>query len=227
MSVWKLQITIEADRPMKTILAFGDSLTWGYNASTGMRMAFEDRWPNVLAHGLHNKARVIEEGMNGRTTVFDDPTTEENRNGAVGLPISLKTHQPLDLLIIMLGTNDIKYANRCRAFDASMGMERLVNLTRKHNWSGTYTCPEILLMSPPALVPTQNEWFNDLWGHAIEESKLFAHHYSRIAKELGVHFFDAGSVAKASDVDGGHLDVAGTRAIGAALVPLVHMILEI
>lgn len=209
---------------MKSILAFGDSLTWGYNPSTGMRMAYEDRWPNVLAAGLHSKARIIEEGMNGRTTVFDDSTVEENRNGAVGLPISLKTHQPLDLLIIMLGTNDLKHN---RAFDASIGMERLVNLTRKHNWSGTYQCPPILIMSPPALVPTQNEWFNDLWGHAIEESKLFAHHYSRIAKELDVHFFDAGSVAKASDVDGGHLDVAGTRAIGAALVPIVKKILEI
>ena len=76
---------------MKSILAFGDSLTWGYNASTGMRMAHEDRWPNVLAAGLQNRARVIEEGMNGRTTVFDDPTVEENRNGAVGLPIALKT----------------------------------------------------------------------------------------------------------------------------------------
>ncbi len=212
---------------MKTILAFGDSLTWGYNPSTGMRMAFEDRWPNVLAAGLSNKARVIEEGMNGRTTVFDDPIAEENRNGAVGLPIVLKTHQPLDLLIIMLGTNDIKYASRCRAFDASLGMERLVNLTHKHNWSGTYQCPPILIMSPPALVPTQNEWFNDLWGHAIEESKLFAHHYSRIAKELDINFFDAGSVAKASDIDGGHLDVANTRAIGDALVPLVGKILEI
>ena len=208
---------------MKSILAFGDSLTWGYNPSTGMRMAYEDRWPNVLAAGLHSKARIIEEGMNGRTTVFDDSTVEENRNGAVGLPISLKTHQPLDLLIIMLGTNDLKHN---RAFDASIGMERLVNLTRKHNWSGTYQCPPILIMSPPALVPTQNEWFNDLWGHAIEESKLFAHHYSRIAKELDVHFFDAGSVAKASEVDGGHLDVANTRAIGDALVPVVKKILE-
>ena len=209
---------------MKSILAFGDSLTWGYNPSTGMRMAYEDRWPNVLAAGLHSKARIIEEGMNGRTTVFDDSTVEENRNGAVGLPISLKTHQPLDLLIIMLGTNDLKHN---RAFDASIGMERLVNLTRKHNWSGTYQCPPILIMSPPALVPTQNEWFNDLWGHAIEESKLFAHHYSRIAKELDVHFFDAGSVAKASDVDGGHLDVANTRAIGQALVPVVKNILSL
>ena len=209
---------------MKSILAFGDSLTWGYNASTGMRMAYEDRWPNVLAHGLHSKARVIEEGMNGRTTVFDDPTVDENRNGAMGLPIALKSHQPLDLLIIMLGTNDLKHN---RAFDSSMGMERLVTLTRNHNWSGTYTAPQIILVAPPCLVPTKNEWFNDLWGHKIEESKLFAQHYSRIAKELDIHFFDAGSVAKASDVDGGHLNVAGTRAIGQALVPVVKGILEI
>ncbi len=209
---------------MKSILAFGDSLTWGYNASTGMRMAYEDRWPNVLAAGLANKARVIEEGMNGRTTVFDDPTTEENRNGAVGLPIALKSHQPLDLLIIMLGTNDLKHH---RAFDSSMGMERLVNLTRKHNWSGSYTCPQIILVSPTSLVPTQNQWFNNLWGHMIEESKLFAGHYARVAEEMGVHFFDAGSVAKANDIDGGHLDVENTRAIGAGLLQLVKKVLEI
>jgi lysophospholipase L1-like esterase len=209
---------------MKTILAFGDSLTWGYNASTGMRMAFEDRWPNVLAAGLNGKARVIEEGMNGRTTVYDDNTVDEERNGAVGLPIALKSHQPLDLLIIMLGTNDLKHH---RAFDSSMGMERLATLTRNHNWSGDYTAPQIILMSPPNLIPTKNEWFNDLWGHKIEESKLFAKHYARVAEEMKVHFFDAGSVAKASDVDGGHLDVANTRAIGAALVPVVAKILGV
>jgi lysophospholipase L1-like esterase len=209
---------------MKTILAFGDSLTWGYNASTGMRMDYDDRWPNVLAAGLNNKARVIEEGMNGRTTVYDDPTVDEERNGAVGLPIALKSHQPLDLLIIMLGTNDLKHN---RAFDSSMGMERLVKLTRNHSWSGTYTAPEIILVSPPGLVPTKNEWFNDLWGHKIEESKLFAGHYKRVAEEMGVHFFDAGSVAKANDIDGGHLDVANTRAIGDALMPVVKKILSL
>jgi lysophospholipase L1-like esterase len=209
---------------MKTILAFGDSLTWGYNASTGMRMAYEDRWPNVLQAGLANKARMIEEGMNGRTTVYDDSTVDEERNGAVALPIALKSHQPLDLLIIMLGTNDLKHN---RAFDSSMGMERLVKLTRNHNWSGTYKAPEIILVSPPCLVPTQNEWFNDLWGHKIGESKLFAKHYARVADEMGLHFFDAGSVAKADETDGGHLDVTNTKLIGHGLVPLVKKILSI
>ncbi|MFN0194014.1 MAG: SGNH/GDSL hydrolase family protein, partial [Aestuariivirga sp.] len=210
---------------MKSILAFGDSLTWGFVAGTWERHKYEDRWPNALAAGLKGKARVIEEGMNGRTTVFPDPTVGEERNGAVGLPIALTTHQPLDLVIIMLGTNDIKYANRCRAFDASMGMARLIEIVQRFPWIKTASPPQVLIMSPPTLCKTNDEWFNDLWGHAIEESKLFAKHYKRVAEEMGVHFFDAGRVAVTDPTDGGHLDAKNTRAIGEALVPVVKGIL--
>ena len=209
----------------KSILAFGDSLTWGFEAGTWNRHPFECRWPNALAAGLGGKTRVIEEGMNGRTTVFPDPTDGAERNGAVALPILLTTHQPLDLVIIMLGTNDIKYANRCRAFDASMGMARLIEIVQRFAWIKTALAPQILIMSPPALCRTKDEWFNDLWGHAIAESKLFARHYSRVAKDTGVHFFDAGSVAKADPVDGGHLPAADTKKLGTALVPVVKRIL--
>jgi lysophospholipase L1-like esterase len=212
---------------MKSILCFGDSLTWGFVAGTWERHAFEDRWPNALGAGLKGKARIIEEGMNGRTTVFPDPTVGEERNGAVGLPIALTTHQPLDLVIVMLGTNDIKFANRCRAFDAAMGMARLVEIVQRYPWIKTASPPQILIMSPPALCKANDEWFNDLWGHAIAESKLFAKHYKRVAEEMGVHFFDAGSVARTDPTDGGHLDAANTRAIGEALVSVVAKILNI
>ena len=210
---------------MKSILAFGDSLTWGFVAGTWERHPFEVRWPNALAAGLNGQARVIEEGMNGRTTVFPDPTDGAERNGAVALPIMLTTHQPLDLVIIMLGTNDIKYANRCRAFDAAMGMARLVEIVQRYPWIRTASPPQILIMSPPALCLTTDEWFNDLWGHAIEESQLFARHYKRVADEMGVNFFDAGSVARTDPTDGGHLDAANTKSIGTALVPVVEKIL--
>ncbi len=211
---------------MKTILAFGDSLTWGFVAGSQTRHAFENRWPIVLEAGLGGKARVIAEGMNGRTTVFPDPTVGDERNGAVALPMLLKTHEPLDLVIIMLGTNDIKFANRCRAFDSSMGIERLVEITRRFPYNPNWpTPPNILIISPPALVPTEDEWFNDLWGHAIAESELFAKHYARVAKEQDVHFFNAGSVAVVDKTDGGHHDAENTRAIGAALVPVVKKIL--
>jgi lysophospholipase L1-like esterase len=212
---------------MKNILAFGDSLTWGFVAGKFERHPFEMRWPSALEAGLGGKARVIAEGHNGRTTVFDDPTTLDDRNGAKALPMLLSTHQPLDLVIIMLGTNDIKYANRCRAFDAAMGMTRLVEIVQKFSFLPSYGSPQILIMSPPALVPTTDEWFNDLWGHAIAESKLFASHYARVAKETGVHFFDAGTVAKADPTDGGHLDADNTKAIGTALVPVVKNILAL
>jgi lysophospholipase L1-like esterase len=212
---------------MKNILAFGDSLTWGFVAGKFERHPFEMRWPSALEAGLGGKARVIAEGHNGRTTVFDDPTTLDDRNGAKALPMLLSTHQPLDLVIIMLGTNDIKYANRCRAFDAAMGMTRLVEIVQKFSFLPSYATPEILIMSPPALVPTTDEWFNDLWGHAIGESRLFANHYARVAKETGVHFFDAGTVAKADPTDGGHLDADNTKAIGTALVPVVKNILAL
>jgi lysophospholipase L1-like esterase len=212
---------------MKNILAFGDSLTWGFIAGTWERHPFDVRWPNVLAAGLGGKARVIEEGHNGRTTVFDDPTTGDDRNGARILPVLLSTHQPLDLVIIMLGTNDIKFANRCRAFDASMGMGRLVQIVQTFPYQAWAPKPQVLVVAPPALVPTDDEWFNDLWGHAIEESKLFAKHFARVAEEMGVHFFDAGSVAKADKTDGGHLDATNTKAIGTALVPVVRKILEL
>jgi lysophospholipase L1-like esterase len=212
---------------MKNILAFGDSLTWGFVAGKDARHAFEDRWPNALAAGLNGKVRVLAEGMNARTTVYDDPTDSTNLSGAVSLPIMLKTHQPLDLAIIMLGTNDIKFAGRCRAFDAAMGMERLIKLVKTHDYMSGFEIPQVLIMSPPALVPTKDEWFNELWGHAIAESQKFARHYARVAEEQGVHFFDAGSVAVADKTDGGHLDAANTRAIGTALVSIVAKILGV
>jgi lysophospholipase L1-like esterase len=189
---------------MKSILAFGDSLTWGAVALKSLRHPHEVRWPNALAAGLKN-VRVIEEGMNGRTTVFDDPTADENRNGAAVLPALLKSH----------------------AFDASMGMERLIGIVKRFPFNTNYPAPKLLIMSPPALCKTSDEWFNDLWGHAIEESKLFATHYKRVADEQGVHFFDAGSVAKTDPADGGHLDAENTRKLGEALVPVVGKILGI
>ncbi len=212
---------------MKSILAFGDSLTWGFEAGTFKRHAFEDRWPNVLAAGLESKARVIAEGLNGRTTAYDDHTMAAEMNGARTLPVMLKSHEPLDLVIIMLGTNDIKFASRCRAFDASLGIGRLVEIVQKHPYNDNYSAPQVLIMAPPALCKTADEWFNDLWGHAIEESKLFAKHYARVAEDMGVHFFDAGSVAVTDPTDGGHLDANNTKAIGKALVPVVKKILEI
>ena len=212
---------------MKSILAFGDSLTWGFEAGTWLRHPYDMRWPNVLAAGLDGKVRVIEEGLNGRTTAYDDATDAANLNGASVLPMLLKTHQPLDLVIIMLGTNDLKFAGRCRAFDATLGMGRLVEIVQTYPFHTSYPRPQTLILSPPPLVETDDEWFNELWGHARDESRKLAPQYERLASDTGVHFFDAGSAAAADPVDGGHLNAANTKRLGEALVPVVANILEL
>src|SRR5690606_5397717 len=120
---------------MKTILAYGDSLTFGTNAETQGRHAYEDRWPTVLQERLAGRARVIAEGLGGRTTVFDDFSAIADRNGARVLPTMLASHSPLDLVVLFLGTNDLKSYINGSAFGAAMGIKRLVEIIRTYPYA--------------------------------------------------------------------------------------------
>lgn len=206
---------------MKTILAFGDSLTFGANAETGIRHAFEDRWPTLLEQGLGGAARVIAEGLGGRTTVFDDFSSVADRNGARVLPTLLDTHKPLDLVVIFLGTNDLKSYINGTAFGAAMGVKRLVEIIRQHPY-GSYAVPGVVIVAPPLTVETKHPDLHPMFAPQAGEAKLFDGFYSRIARELGAGYFNAASVAVASPIDGVHLDAANTRAIGEGLVPVVR-----
>ena len=211
---------------MKTVLCYGDSLTWGYDAASLGRHAFADRWPSVLASALGPEANVIAEGLNGRTTAYDDHLADCDRNGARILPTILHSHDPLDLVIIMLGANDMKPAICGTAFGAVQGMERLVELVRHHAWSfDTDDRPEILLLSPPPLCETANAAFAAMFAGGVEESAKLATLYRDLADELGCGFFDAGSVAQTTPLDGVHLDADNTRAIGRGIEPVVRMLL--
>ena len=213
---------------MKTILAYGDSLTFGSNPiKNGPRHAYEDRWPTVLERGLGGAARVIAEGLGGRTTAHDDWFANADRNGARILPTLLESHSPLDMVIIMLGTNDIKPIHGRTASEAGRGMGRLVQIIRGHYGGRREPSPEIVLVAPPPIILGDNE---DMMNHfgpddAIATSVNFATEYKKRAEEHDVHFFDAGTVAKTDKADGIHLDPANTRAIGEGLVPLVKKVL--
>lgn len=211
---------------MKTVLCYGDSLTWGYNAETLDRHAFEDRWPSVLAKALGPDVAVIAEGLNGRTTAYDDHLADCDRNGARILPTILHSHDPIDLVIILLGANDMKPILCGTAFGAMQGMERLVELVRHHVWSfGDKDGPEILIVSPPPLCETANTAFSAMFAGGVEQSAMLATLYADLADEVGCGFFDAGSVAETTPLDGVHLDVKNTRAIGKGLEPVVRMML--
>ncbi len=213
---------------MKTILAYGDSLTFGADPAGGPRHSFEDRWPSALEAGLGGQARVIAEGLGGRTTAFDDYLANTDRNGARILPTLLASHAPLDLVVIMLGTNDLKPAICGYASEAGRGMRRLVQVIKGHFAGDDLPPPKVLLVSPPEICETANEIMITHFGgpeHAIGQSKQFARHYERHARETGVAYFNAATVARADPADGVHLDAANTRAIGEALVPKVKELL--
>jgi lysophospholipase L1-like esterase len=210
---------------MKTILCYGDSLTYGTDAETQGRHRFEDRWPSVLEAGLSGQVRVIAEGLGGRTTVFDDSFTPADLNGARILPTLIKTHAPLDCVIIMLGTNDLKPFVSGSAVASAWGMNRLVEIVQNYPYGAGATVPEVIMVAPPHCAATDHVDLEPLFEGAIEQSRLFGSHYARIAEQAGCGFFDAASVAKATPIDGVHLDGANTRAIGTALVPVVSRLL--
>lgn len=209
---------------MKTILAYGDSLTFGADAATMGRHAYEDRWPSVLEAGLGGAARVLAEGLGGRTTVFDDFSAAADRNGARTLPTLLDSHKPLDLVVIMLGTNDLKLYINGSAFGAAMGVKRLVEIVRTHPY-GEHPVPQVVMVAPPHTVPTEHQDLDPMFAPRADEAKLFATYYSRIAGELGCGYFDAATVAVATPIDGVHLDARNTRAIGEGLVSVVKDLL--
>ncbi len=212
---------------MKTVLCYGDSLTWGYEPETKGRHRRDDRWPVVLQALLGTEAEVVAEGLNGRTTTFDDPLVEADRNGARVLSTVLSSHAPIDLVVLMLGTNDMKPSIHGNPFLAQRGMRRLVEIIRSHAYPAGEREPEILLVVPPAVGATENVEFRELYAGAEASSKRLAGLYEALAEELGCGFLDAGTVARAHPADGVHLDAENTRNIGEALAPLVRVMLQL
>lgn len=212
---------------MKAVLCYGDSLTWGYDAEGPFRHPLRDRWPSVLQAELGDAAHVVAEGLNGRTTAFDDHLAGADRNGARLLPTILTSHAPLDLVIVMLGSNDMKPWIHGNALASKQGMQRLIDIIRGHDYPLGGLPPEILLVSPPAVTRTANAEFKEMFAGGEETSRRLAAHYAALADEAGCGFFDAGSVASTTPLDGVHMDAENTRNLGRALAPVVRRMLDI
>src|SRR5690606_28784533 len=184
---------------MKTILCYGDSITWGSNAETGGRHAYEDRWPNVLQKALGPDVQVVTDGLRGRTTGFDEHLAACDRNGVRILPTTLYTHAPLDLVIILLGSNDLKPAIAGTALAAMQGMRRLVEIVRLNaTRTDAGEPPSVLIVAPPPLCETANHEFAAMFAGGVGQSKMLASFYSDLADAEGCGFFDAGSVSVTS-----------------------------
>ncbi len=198
---------------MPVIVAFGDSNTWGYDPATGARFPRAQRWPSVLERELGTDFQLIAEGLNGRTTVHDDPI-EPHRCGADALPSCIMSHMPLDLLIVALGCNDLKKRFSVSAFDIAEGAARLIAIARAYGVSPGGGAPKILLVAPPPLARLTA--FAEMFEGGTEKSRLLGKRYGVVAKREGVGFLDAGAVIRCSDVDGIHYEADEHKRLGRA-----------
>ncbi len=206
---------------MKTILCFGDSNTWGHDPSNGLRYPHDQRWPGVLRQSLGLGYEVIEEGLSGRTTVFDDPL-ESYKSGKDYLPPCLASHSPLDLVIVLLGTNDIQTRYNVSALEISLGIGVLVEIIQGSSAGPGNTEPEVMLLAPPPIRPVTGEWADSFNG-AESKSRQLARFYQRIADEYQCEFLDTAQYVSSSEIDGIHWEASEHEKLGKALAPLVRL----
>jgi lysophospholipase L1-like esterase len=208
---------------MKTVLCYGDSNTWGYDPVTKARFPSDTRWTGVLRQTLGLEYRVIDEGLNGRTTVWDDPI-EGHKNGLAYLARCLESHLLLDLVVIMLGTNDLKVRFSVSAFDIANGAGVLVDTVKACITRPMYgSVPQVLLLAPPPV--TKLTEYAEMFAGAEEKSRRFAMHYKRVADEKGCAFLDTSTVITSSDLDGIHFEANEHRKLGRAVTARVKEII--
>jgi len=207
---------------MAVIVAFGDSNTWGYDPAAGARIPPDVRWTGVMRRELGPGNSVIEEGLNGRTTVFDDPI-EPDRRGADYLPPCLRSHAPLDLVIIALGCNDMKARFGLTPSDIAAGAERLILMARAEPVGPGGAPPKVILVAPPPIAELTG--FAEIFEGATEKSRRLAARYREVAERQGVGFVDAGQFIACSDVDGIHFEADSHAILGHALAEAVRIML--
>lgn len=211
----------------KNILCFGDSNTHGYNSKTGGRFDVNERWTKLLQKNLGDDYYIIEEGLSGRTTSFEDPVFE----GLCGLNViypCMMSHEPLDLVIIMLGTNDTKDRFNANSFIIGKGLERLAQKTIDTHaaWRGA---PNVLLIAPPPIHPdyAKTAVAGEMGDKCVERSRGLAKEFKDVADRLHCHFLDAGSIPgiEMSPYDWMHLSLESHKLLADELTKVMKEIL--
>lgn len=215
---------------MKNILCFGDSNTWGFipesiTESFPRRHPHEVRWTGVLARELGEGFKVIEEGQNGRTTVHDDPFALV-RNAKAVLPAILESHKPLDLVVLMLGTNDLKNVFGVSPSEIAVGVKVLAQTILTSDAGLSAKPPRLLLMCPPTVGPLSH--LPDLeakLADAQNRSQQLPKHYEAVAAALGCAYLNTQEIIAPSPVDGIHLDAAAHQKLGQAVAAKIKALL--
>ncbi|HYA10025.1 MAG TPA: SGNH/GDSL hydrolase family protein [Gaiellaceae bacterium] len=205
----------------RVVLCYGDSNTYGWIPGGG-RYARGTRWPGVLAAELGAGWHVIEEGLGGRTTVFEDPLLP-HRNGRDYLVPCLASHEPVDLVVLYLGTNDLKARFAATAADIAAGAGALATIALESLAGPGATPPRVLVLGLPRLGRLERV---EEFAGAEEKAERLPEHLRSVTGALGVDLLDLGELVACSDVDGIHLDEAAHRTIGEAVAGAVRRIFD-
>lgn len=207
---------------MQQILIYSDSLSWGIIPMTRKRFDFNQRWPGVLENQLlrlGHEVRVIEDCLNGRRTMYDDPI-KPGRNGLLGLPQRIEVNSPLAMVIVMLGTNDFQFNHEHNASHAAQGMQALINAIRSAPLEPGMPIPEILVVAAPPVTNPRGDIAAKFSGAETKCAGL-ADAYRDLCKRTNCHFFDAALVTASSVVDGVHLDAEQHEILGLAVAEYI------
>lgn len=210
---------------MKYILCYGDSNTWGCVPEKFTRYEFDERWPGYMKNLLGEDVHVYENALNGRTTVFED-SIEEGRNGRTNLEVTLIQNAPIDLFIIMLGTNDVKNRFAKDPWDIGWGLNLLISIVKNSTCGVDGCAPKILIAAP---IHLSSDWGSSLHNtvfsvESVEKSTQLAQIYQVIAERNGCYFIDA-SLYASSCGDGVHMSKEGHAAIGKAMAEKIKEII--
>lgn len=210
--------------PLRTLLCYGNSNTHGTRPLTqpGVleRFDWDERWPGVLARGLGADWRVIEEGLPARTTVHDDPIDGHHKNGLRYLRPCLESQLPVDVLLLMLGTNDLKARLSVTPADIASALQVLLEEIRRCNAGPAGTTPRLIVMAP---APIEEVGFlGEIFAGGAAKSRELAARYRQVATAQGAAFVDAGEIIQVSPVDGVHFEADQHRRLGEHLVGVVR-----
>lgn len=209
----------ETGAARKNILCYGDSNTYGQKPipfEEGGRFGPDVRWTGVLQRELGDGYHIIEEGLNGRTTIRED-IIEPGHNGKPYFQPCLESHQPLDMVTIMLGTNDLKARFNANASDIAQSAAFLATFAKGY-------APVVLLMIPPPL--TELSRFDLMFEGGIEKSQQFSDYYQRMAAQYGIaDVLDVGTIVVASPTDGIHFEAGEHAKLGQAVAEEVRRLI--
>jgi len=208
---------------MKTILCYGDSNTWGYNPRTNKKYNEGIRWSSILENELGKGFKVITEGLNGRTSVWDDPIEGEFKNGKTYLTSCIHSHKPIDLVIFYLGANDLKYRFNVTAYDIAKSIETLVNITRESKTGVGEKSPKILVIIPTK-IGKLDEPEGAFFG-AEGKSQRLSYEFNKVFENSEVILLDSNEIIKTSSIDGVHLDDESHKILGFEVTKIVKKIL--